>query len=171
MKKISLAEFNQLSNELAAEALLFCCGSSSWVREMALRRPFKSLVELKRHSSQVWNALSERDWKEAFSHHPKIGDLKSLKEKFAGTKAWAEEEQKGSQNAPEEVLKTLARRNETYENRFGFIFIVCATGKSAAEMLENLERRLKNTPQAELKVAALEQDKITQIRLEKFIYE
>ena len=68
-------------------------------------------------------------------------------------------------------MKTLARRNETYENRFGFIFIVCATGKSAAEMLENLERRLKNTPQAELKVAALEQDKITQIRLEKFIYE
>lgn len=171
MKKVSLAEFNKLPTEAAEEALRFCCGSSSWGSQMAQLRPFESLLELKKHSSLIWSSLSESDWKEAFLHHPKIGDLESLKKKFAGTKHWAEEEQRGSQGASEEVLQALARGNESYENRFGFIFIVCATGKTAAEMLEILEKRLENKPQAEIKIAALEQDKITQIRLEKLIYE
>jgi len=171
MKKFSLADFNKLSKETSEEALRFCCGSSTWVRQMNQSRPFKSLAELKKQSSQIWNTLSESEWKEAFLHHPKIGDLESLKKKFAGTKAWAEEEQKGSQGASEETLQSLARGNESYENRFGFIFIVCATGKTAAELLEILEKRLRNEPQTELRVAAQEQDKITQIRLEKLIYE
>ena len=111
------------------------------------------------------------DWKEAFAHHPKIGDFESLKKKFASTRGWAEQEQSGSQNASMAVLQALALANQTYENRFGYIFIVCATGKSAEEMLKILESRLNHDPKIEIKIAAQEQDKITKIRLEKLIYE
>lgn len=171
MKTYSLNEFNTLSERDAQEALTFCCGSSKWVKEMIEKRPFKSLKEMKEKGTQIWNTLAESDWKEAFLHHPKIGDLDSLKKKFASTKAWAEQEQKGSLGAPEAILQALARGNETYENRFGFIFIVCATGKTAQEMLALLEARIKNPIEVEIKKAAGEQEKITQIRLEKLIYE
>jgi len=171
MKSFKLSEFNALSLQAAREALTYCCGSSAWVDKMASSRPFKDRSELLGKATNVWNSLSEEDWKEAFTHHPKIGDLESLKKKFSATRNWAEQEQKGSQGASEAVLRALARGNETYENRFGYIFIVCATGKTAEEMLNLLEERLKNNPEVEIKKAALEQDKITHIRLEKLIYE
>lgn len=171
MKTFSLVEFNSLSEEAAKEILQFCCGSSAWVNQIVRLRPVTSLRELKEHSSRVWISLTEKDWKEAFSHHPKIGDLESLKKKFSSTKAWAEQEQKGSAGAPEAVLQALATLNETYENRFGFIFIVCATGKTAQEMLGLLEMRINNSADVELTNAAKEQEKITHLRLEKLIHE
>ena len=171
MKSFSLSEFNSLSEKEAKEALLFCCGSSRWVDKLALSRPFSSLRDLKEKGANIWLSLFETDWVEAFSHHPKIGDLDNLKKKFASTQTWAEEEQKGSKEASEELLRELARANQTYENRFGYIFIVCATGKTAVEMLEILRQRINNDPKEEIKLAALEQGKITAIRLEKLIHE
>jgi 2-oxo-4-hydroxy-4-carboxy-5-ureidoimidazoline decarboxylase len=138
---------------------------------MANLRPFKERKILLSKALEIWNQLSESDWKEAFGHHPKIGDVDSLKAKFASTQVWAKQEQQGSQQASMAVLEALALGNQTYENRFGYIFIVCATGKTAEEMLSILESRLNNEPIVEIKVAAQEQAKITQIRLEKLIHE
>lgn len=171
MKVLSLNQFNSLSKKEAAEVLAHCCGASRWVTELESLRPFQSRKAIFEAGSKVWNRLSEKDWKEAFTHHPKIGDLESLKEKFASTRVWAAEEQKGSAEASVSVLQALALANQTYENRFGYIFIVCATGKKAEEMLSLLEARLTNEPEVEIKVAAEEQSKIMQIRLEKLIHE
>jgi 2-oxo-4-hydroxy-4-carboxy-5-ureidoimidazoline decarboxylase len=120
-----------------------------------------------RAAEQAWWDLSRQDWLEAFAAHPKIGDLDALRAKFATTAAWAAGEQSGVAGAPEEVLCELAASNRLYEETFGYIFIVCATGKTAAEMLELLRQRLGNQPDAELAVAAAEQWKITRLRLEK----
>ena len=171
MITMTLKQFNGLSDAEAIEALTYCCGSSSWVSQVVQKRPFKDFESLLQTSAQIWNGLSEIDWKEAFSHHPKIGDLESLKKKFASTRAWAEQEQRGSAEASVSVIQALALGNETYENRFGYIFIVCATGKTAEEMLSLLEERLKNDPKKEILLAAGEQEKITKLRLEKLIHE
>jgi len=171
MKMFSLPEFNSLSAQAAQEALFVCCGSLAWVERMDKLRPFESRQELFERASMIWRGLSEKDWKDAFSHHPRIGDLESLKKKFARTKEWAEQEQKGSAGASESVLQALARGNKTYENQFGYIFIVCATGKTAEEMLNLLEERIQNKPEVEILKASAEQEKITQLRLEKLIYE
>lgn len=137
---------------------------------MARERPYSSLNEMSRTAEVVWkNQVDEADWREAFTHHPKIGDIDSLREKFTSTKAWAESEQKGAAEASEEILKNLASGNRKYEDKFGYIFIVCATGKSAAEMLALLKERLENDPEDEIAIAAEEQRKITQIRLEKLL--
>lgn len=171
MKALTLSQFNSLSQTEAVETLTHCCGSSRWVTKMESLRPFENIKSLLKLSLKVWNELSESDWQEAFSHHPKIGDLESLKKKFSTTREWAEQEQKGSAEASMAVLRALALGNQTYENRFGYIFIVCATGKKAEEMLAILESRLNNSSEIEIKIAAGEQAKITQIRLEKLIHE
>jgi 2-oxo-4-hydroxy-4-carboxy-5-ureidoimidazoline decarboxylase len=104
---------------------------------------------------------------EAFEQHPKIGDINSLKKQYANTVAWASNEQAGVDAASDEVLQALAKGNDDYERKFGYIFIVCATGKSAGEMLELLQSRLTNDPESEIKIGAEEQNKITKLRLEK----
>ncbi|HEY9786857.1 MAG TPA: 2-oxo-4-hydroxy-4-carboxy-5-ureidoimidazoline decarboxylase [Candidatus Obscuribacterales bacterium] len=162
-----IEEFNALSEEMARVELLRCCGSQRWVEQMTQKRPFASCEQIFTAAGDIWYKLSSEDWLEAFSHHPKIGDLDSLKAKFGNTRAWAAAEQKGVSGASEEVLEDLARANEEYESKFGYIFIVCATGKSAGEMLSILKSRLANDPATELAVAAQEQAKITKIRLEK----
>ena len=111
--------------------------------------------------------MTAADWREAFAHHPKIGDVESLRRKFASTSVWTAGEQSGVVGAEEAVLTALAEGNAAYEARFGYIFIVCATGKSAGEMLEILQTRLLSGPRTELRVAAEEQKKITRLRLEK----
>ncbi len=156
------------ATEAEAE-LVRCCGSSRWVREMISQRPFKASEQLFRIADTVWWSLSESDWKEAFTHHPKIGDIVSLRKKFAGTAAWASGEQAGAMGASEETLKLLAEGNRQYEEKFGYIFIVCAMGKSAEEMLEILRSRLPNSPEEEIKIAVGEQAKITRLRLEKLL--
>ena len=128
-----------------------------------------SLEELLEKAEEIWYECSEDDWKEAFAHHPKIGDVESLTKKFASTAQWASGEQSGVNTATEESITALAEGNHLYEEKFGYIFIVCATGKSAEEMLTLLRDRLKNNPEKEIKIAAAEQNKITKLRLQKLI--
>lgn len=166
---MSINDFNSISEEDAASILFSCCGSSAWVKEMLCNRPFSTREALIFSAQNCWTNRSETDFLEAFSHHPKIGDISSLREKFASTAHFASGEQGSVASASEEIIQGLARGNADYEQKFGFIFIVCATGKSAAEMLELLEKRLPNSREEELHIAAGEQAKITRIRLEKLL--
>jgi 2-oxo-4-hydroxy-4-carboxy-5-ureidoimidazoline decarboxylase len=164
---MSIAEFDKLNLEEKREYLLQCCGSENWVNKMVSVFPVEDLVELLEAAETNWYQCSEADWRKAFEHHPKIGNINSLKEKFASTKDWASKEQSGVDEASENIITQLAEGNKKYEQKFGFIFIVCATGKLADEMLNILHRRINNTPEEEIKIAAEEQNKITKLRLEK----
>ncbi|RSK34671.1 2-oxo-4-hydroxy-4-carboxy-5-ureidoimidazoline decarboxylase [Hymenobacter metallilatus] len=166
---MTLPELNNLPPATRAEELHRCCGSAAWVAALNQQFPFADAATLYQAATHTWNGLSEADWREAFAHHPKIGDVGALREKFASTSTWAEGEQGAVRQASEETLRALAAGNEAYERRFGYIFIVCATGKSAAEMLTLLQARLPNPPELEIRVAAAEQDNITRIRLEKLL--
>jgi len=160
-------DLNSLPPDDAYSALLRCCGSTRWAEQMNARRPFRSEAESIAASTEIEAALDRSDWLEAFAAHPRIGDKATLRKKFASTAAWCEGEQTGVGAAAEEVLNKLAAGNDVYEARFGYIFIVCATGKTADEMLAILEARLPNDPETELRIAAGEQAKITRLRLEK----
>jgi len=166
---MNLESFNQLEKQQAIEELMRCCGSLRWASIMASSRPFRSEQDLYEAAERIWDSLTREDWLEAFGHHPRIGDVESLRTKFATTSAWASSEQAGTAVASDEVLAELAEGNRLYEERFGYIFIVCATGKSADEMLALLRDRLDNDPKAELNVSAHEQSKITRLRLEKLL--
>ncbi|GAA4382938.1 2-oxo-4-hydroxy-4-carboxy-5-ureidoimidazoline decarboxylase [Hymenobacter koreensis] len=167
---MTLTEINQLDKPALAEALQKCCGSMAWVQQMLALFPVADADTLMDRANTVWNSLSEADWREAFAHHPKIGsDVESLRTKFASTSHWAEGEQAGVKNTSEEVLQALAEGNRQYEQKFGYIFIVFATGKTAEEMLAILQARLPNKPDDEILLAAREQNKITRIRLEKLL--
>jgi 2-oxo-4-hydroxy-4-carboxy-5-ureidoimidazoline decarboxylase len=166
---MTLHDLNQLPEEQRAEALLKCCGSSRWVEKMQHFFPADDLVELLNDAEEQWYECTEADWLEAFTHHPKIGDVESLTKKFASTAQWASGEQGAVASADVGTIEALAKGNDAYEQKFGFIFIVCATGKSAAEMLQLLEQRLPNTREQELKIAMEEQLKITQLRLQKLL--
>ena len=164
-----LSSLNSLAHDAAREAFLRCCGSSRWADAMVRRRPFKTSEELLAAADETWQKLSKADFLEAFSHHPKIGGKDALRAKFAQTRDWAQGEQAGARAASDEVLDALAKGNDDYEKRFGYIFIVCATGKSAAEMLARLRSRIENEPSQELAIAAGEQAKITALRLKKLV--
>lgn len=168
---VTLEELNQAPEDEAAISLRRCCGAEKWVRSMLQARPFSSLGDMFEKAEAASDELTRQDWIEAFSHHPRIGSIESLRNRFAEvhTREWSTGEQSGVQQASEEVLEALARGNEEYENKFGYIFIVCATGKSAQEMLALLETRLPHSPEEELQVAASEQRKITRLRLEKLM--
>jgi 2-oxo-4-hydroxy-4-carboxy-5-ureidoimidazoline decarboxylase len=166
---VTLAELNALPAEEAWRALERCCGASVWVDQVCAHRPYVSREALLDASDAAFAKLRRDDWLEAFLHHPRIGDGTALRDRFAATAAWAGEEQKGAALADEATLQALADGNAAYDARFGHIFIVCATGKSAAEMLALLSERLGNDPADELRVAAKEQRKITALRLEKLI--
>ncbi len=141
------------------------CGSSRWVDRMMARRPFGRDAKMLTAARVEWFALSEADWLEAFSHHPQIGDRAALEARFPRTHDLSAKEQSGIGIAGADVLIALAQANTDYFNRFGFIFIVCATGKSAAEMLALLLSRLQNDRVTELRIAVEEQAKITALRL------
>jgi 2-oxo-4-hydroxy-4-carboxy-5-ureidoimidazoline decarboxylase len=155
------------SPEEAGRLLTSCCGSSAWVERMLRRRPFGNADALLTAAPQAWLDLTHTDWLEAFSHHPKIGDRASLARRFAATAHLSSHEQSGVADASAQVLDELAAANRTYEEKFGYIFIVCATGKSAAEMLAMLRARLLNDGETEIRVAAAEQAKITDLRLQR----
>ena len=150
----------------ARRLLTMCCGSKRWVDRMMARRPFASRIALQRAAAEEWNMLDPSDWREAFSHHPKIGDRESVEARLPAVRALSEQEQAGVSDAPAAILDALAEGNRRYEERFGYIFIVCATGKRAEEMLTLLHRRLPNDESIELRVAAMEQQKITALRLD-----
>ena len=164
---MTLETFNALSADAARAELLRCCGCARWADAVLAARPYRDKAALLAASDAAWSGTGEAEWREAFSHHPRIGGKDALREKFAATRAWAKGEQSGAAAASDAVLDALAAGNAAYEKKFGHIFIVCATGKSAAEMLDLLQSRLPNAAAAELRLAAGEQSKITKIRLEK----
>jgi 2-oxo-4-hydroxy-4-carboxy-5-ureidoimidazoline decarboxylase len=166
---MTLEAFNLLPENDARQALQTCCGAARWVECMVQSRPFSSENSLLQAAEACWSRTNESDWLEAFSHHPKIGDLESLAKKFASTSHLAGSEQAAVSAASRPTLEALAQGNEDYERKFSFIFIVCATGKSADEMLDLLRQRLSNDRSEELRIAAAEQMKITHLRLKKLI--
>lgn len=166
---MTLIQLNQLPQTERETELQKCCGSSTWVKNLSALFPVYSLEELVEQSDEIWSDCNEADAREAFSHHPKIGDLSSLKEKFAATSQWAEGEQQGVQHANAQVLEAFVENNQAYEDKFGYIFIICATGKLAEEMLSLLTLRLLNNPENELSIAMEEQNKITRLRLKKLV--
>lgn len=166
---MTLRELNHLPEEQLKESLTHCCGSSAWVQAMMQHKPFASKETLLHLAEELWQQTTPADWREAFLHHPKIGDIESLQKKFASTAKWAAGEQGAVKEASRSVIEALANGNDLYEQKFGFIFIVCATGKSAEEMLALLQARLPNSTEEELKIAMLEQQKITQLRLKKLL--
>lgn len=159
------AGIDALGPEAARDVLTRACGSSRWVDRMMARRPFGSNRKLLFAARIEWFGLTEADWLEAFSHHPRIGDRAALEARFPKTHALSSNEQANVGFVRDEVLTALALGNNDYYNKFGFIFIVCATGKTAEEMLQLLRDRLPNDRATELRMAAEEQAKITALRL------
>ncbi len=166
---MTVAELDALPGPEARAALVRCCGADRWVETMLAARPFGDRAGLLAAADRADAALGEADWREAFAHHPRIGDVAALRERFAATAAWAGDEQRGATGAPEATLLALAEGNRAYEARFGWIFIVYATGRNADEMLALLRARLGNDPARELAIAAGEQARITRSRLDKLL--
>ncbi len=166
---MKIIQLNKLSKEDVYPELEKCCGSKKWIKGMIKARPYDDKQSLHNTSDNIWQKVSTKDILEAFTHHPQIGDIDSLKKKFASTSKWAGNEQQGTSETSDEILLALKQGNEDYLNKFGFIFIVCATGKSAQEMLNSLLKRLPNDKAIELHIAAAEQNKITHIRIDKLL--
>jgi 2-oxo-4-hydroxy-4-carboxy-5-ureidoimidazoline decarboxylase len=165
----SLTELNNLPPDQATTEFLKCCGSSNWARQMVTSRPFSSIDQMCANSSAIWNDLDRDDWLEAFRKHPKIGQKKAETKVDEQSHAWSSQEQSRIADAQQVTLNKLARLNREYEEKFGYIYIVCATGKSSEEMLEILKSRMGDQPDEELRIAAGEQEKITELRLRKLI--
>jgi OHCU decarboxylase len=175
-----LERLNALSAPEAEARFEECCASSAWARRMTAARPFSSFRQVSEEADRIWRSLSKEDWLEAFVAHPKIGSTPSARPSSvagAGPQGlspqhsldWSREEQSGTRGASPETLANLADANRDYEERFGHIFIVCASGRNAAEMLALAEKRLGNDRATELAIAAEEQRKITRLRLEKLL--
>jgi len=160
-----------MSERQASELLSDCCGASRWVSGMLARRPFGSRSVVLSTADEIWRSLESGDWLEAFSHHPRIGERKSAAPQSDRGSAWAAGEQSGVNRAHDDVLTDLAAANREYEQRFGYTYIVFATGKSAEEMLALARERLRNDPDVEIRAAGEEQRKITRLRLNKLLGE
>ena len=146
-----------------------CNTSERWCEKMEKSRPYKSAKSLRKKADKHWEKSKEKDLLQAFEGHPEIGDVSTLREKYRNTEKLAGHEQSGVNTATENTLQSLAQGNKDYKEKFGFIFIVCASGKSADEMLVLLLERLPNTREQELVNAAEEQRKITHLRLDKLL--
>lgn len=164
-----LERWNKLSQHEAVQGILPCCGSEAWARQLVARRPLKDEVSLIAVSDEVWRQLRESDWMEAFSKHPRIGGTTAPPLASLQSASWSAQEQQGVTTAAESLRLALADANREYELRFSRVFIVCATGKSAADMLDILRRRLQNDEATELRESAEEQRQITNIRLKKWL--
>src|SRR3954447_23814630 len=159
---MTLEELNAAESAIAKGNLLRCCGSQRWAAAMTARRPFGSISDLHTAAQEAWSSLGPSDWLEAFACHPKIGGTRSVSN-------WSAQEQKGMGAAGVATIREIETLNHEYQDRFGYIFIVCASGKSAVEMCDLLKERLRNDSDMELQIASEEQMKITQIRLDKLI--
>ena len=166
---MTLEDLNQLSPPDAEAEFLKCCGSRTWAISMADSRPFATVGEVFAAAEKISSSLTQADWLEAFRAHPKIGEKKAATAQTQQEQRWSSQEQSAMQSATADTVARLASQNREYERKFGFIFIVCATGKSSAEMRTLLERRLENDPPTELAIAAHEQQKIMRLRLEKLL--
>ncbi|MFT6287339.1 MAG: 2-oxo-4-hydroxy-4-carboxy-5-ureidoimidazoline decarboxylase [Alcanivorax sp.] len=166
---MSLASLNNADATEASQQLRQCCTSEAWIKRLERGRPFATTEALYVAADAAWQGLTEADYLQSFDGHPKIGDLGSLKEKYAKTKTLAAGEQASVDSASDQIINALAEGNAAYEEKFGFIFIICASGKSAAKMLALLQARLPNSREHELLNAAQEQRKIFHLRLEKLL--
>ncbi|HXR99808.1 MAG TPA: 2-oxo-4-hydroxy-4-carboxy-5-ureidoimidazoline decarboxylase [Pyrinomonadaceae bacterium] len=164
-----LAWLNSLTAEEAAKELRQCCGSRRWAEQMSNDRPYSTLESLITHADRLWWSLTPDDWLEAFRSHPKIGEKKASDKVSAQSSQWSGQEQAGVSSASQDTVDSLESLNRAYEQKFGFIFIICATGKTSEEMLEALQDRLQHDSDTELRLAATEQAKITELRLKKLL--
>ncbi|MGI8468070.1 MAG: 2-oxo-4-hydroxy-4-carboxy-5-ureidoimidazoline decarboxylase [Pyrinomonadaceae bacterium] len=164
-----LEQLNRAAKETAKSDFLNCCGSQTWAQLMTEARPFADLAAMIKQAGRIWQNLEAKDWLEAFAAHPKIGAKKAAPKQPAQFAEWSNAEQSGTHAAADSVLDALAESNRLYEEKFGFIFIVCATGKCAEEMLAVCNERLNNNATTEIRIAADEQRKITEIRLKKLL--
>jgi OHCU decarboxylase len=165
----TLERWNGLPAVEAENEILPCCGSRSWARSMAARRPFRDEASVLAASDEAWRVLAEADWMEAFASHPRIGESRAPESATARSAAWSSQEQRDTAGADEDVKAALREGNREYERRFGQIFIVCAAGKSGAEILQILRHRLQNDDRTEVREAAEQQRQISQIRLGKWL--
>lgn len=164
-----LARWNELDPAEAAKEILPCCGAKAWAVGLSSKRPFEDEAAVLITSDEVWRGLGTADWLQAFQSHPKIGESRAVVPAGGHSAVWSQQEQKAVAVAQEEIKAELAKSNREYEEKFGFIFIVCAAGKSASEILGILNHRLQNGKEKELKEAAEEQRQITQLRLKKWL--
>ena len=167
----SVAAFDTMPADQAADLLLACCGARRWVDGMVARRPFHLLGVLLGNADEVWSTMAPADWREAFEHHPRLGEARSAAGQSDRAQTWSSGEQAGMSGASLELRTKLAAVNEAYEARFGFICIICATGLSVEEIIALTEERLQNDLEDELPIAADEQRKITRLRLLKLFHE
>jgi 2-oxo-4-hydroxy-4-carboxy-5-ureidoimidazoline decarboxylase len=151
--------------------LFKCCGSKAWVEKMLTIFPVEDMIDLFQYAEEKWDECTEADWKEAFDHHPQIGSVESIKPADEASAAWAKSEQSQVAEANDDLKEQLAEVNKLYKEKFGYIFIINATGKSAKEILAALQVRLQNSPEAEIEIAMGEQVAITRLRLEKLLQE
>ena len=165
----NLEKLNSASAEKAEAMLTNCCGSQKWARQMTAARPFSTVENLLETAAETWRNLDAEDWLEAFACHPRIGEKKAAAKQARQSAEWSHGEQSGAANADEIIINSLDKANRLYDEKFGYTFIVCATGKTAAEMLALCEARLKNEAADEISIAAAEQNKITEIRLKKLL--
>jgi OHCU decarboxylase len=164
-----LDTLNSLPQRVCSAELLKCCGSARWAERMAAQRPFDGINSMLESADKIWWELDAEDWLEAFSHHPKIGEKKAAVVQSTEAARWSEQEQSGASTVAEETRAELLALNHAYEERFGFIFIVCATGRTSEELLALLKERLHNDTETELGIAAEEQRRITHLRLRKLL--
>jgi 2-oxo-4-hydroxy-4-carboxy-5-ureidoimidazoline decarboxylase len=163
----TLANWNQLPEAHALAPVLACCGSSAFAAAVVHGRPYADVDSLLARADDAWWLLPENDWLEAFACHPRIGESPAnASYQFS---AWSAEEQSKARTAAESTLDSIARKNREYEARHGFIYIVCASGRSAEELLAILDRRLANTTEAEIQEAAEQQRQITHLRMRKWL--
>lgn len=165
-----LAGWNKADEATARQAMLACCGAKRWAAGMITSRPIANVTELSEMADRVWSTMQEPDWLEAFACHPRIG-AREPSDSGGQSAAWSKQEQSQASTARESILTELAEGNRIYEERFGFTYIVCATGKTAEQMLSILKRRLSSSREAELREAAEQQRQIMQIRLGKWLVE
>jgi len=173
----TLAAWNAAGETEALNTMLACCGAKRWADALVALRPIASVAALSEEADRVWSTMHEADWLGAFACHPRIGERKGIGERKvsmhvgAQSAAWSRAEQAQTNAASDNVLAEIAEGNQRYEELFGFTYIVCATGKSADEMLVILKRRLGSTRESELREAAEQQRQIMQIRLGKWLVE
>ncbi len=166
---LTLDRLNTLPAREATERFRSCCGSLRWVESMLLRRPFENLEALLAAADDAWGATGPADWDEAFAHHPRIGERHAAAPVSAAARAWSAGEQGAAAAANRATRAALAEANQAYERRFGRIYLVCAAGRSAEDLLADIETRMRNDPDRERAVAVEEQLKITRLRLRALI--
>jgi 2-oxo-4-hydroxy-4-carboxy-5-ureidoimidazoline decarboxylase len=164
----ALARWNEADSESALDAMLACCGAQRWASAMIAQRPIANETELHNAADRSWDRMNEEDWMQAFACHPRIGERK-ISHVSSQSSTWSSEEQSSINSTADAVLAQLAEGNARYESRYGFTYIVCATGKSPEEMLSILNRRLSSDRSLELREAAEQQRQIIHIRLRKWL--